>query len=96
MPIKKRWSTLTADRIRRNVPERTGIYELRAGGDTVFIGRARNLRRELLTHLADEEADGFRYELVDFLGNPERRHRRHFDNYVRRHDRLPAWMTARP
>lgn len=96
MPIRKRWSDLTPDRVGRSVPARTGVYELRSDDELVFIGRARNLQRELLEHAAEEEADGYRYELVDFLGNPEKRHRKHVDNFVRRHDRFPAWMTVRP
>lgn len=96
MPIKKRWSETVVDRIRRNVPARTGVYELREDGELVYIGRARNLRNRLVAHAVDDGPDAYRYEIVDFLGNPEKRHRKHYDRFMEGRRTRPAWMDGRP
>lgn len=95
MPIRKRWSDATEERIRANAPRRTGVYELRVDDEVVEIGRARNLRGTLLKRLADEPTQ-YRFQVVPFLASTERCHRNHVDRYLEQEGELPAWMDSRP
>lgn len=92
MPIGKKWSTATASHVKRNVPERGGVYELKSFGELVYIGKASNLRSRPLEHLRARNPNGYRFEVASGLfTSPKRLENKHLDGYENRHGGLPQW-----
>lgn len=96
MPIPKKWSRASKQRIARDVPESSGVYELKAFGKLVYVGKASNLRSRLLTHLRDRNPNYYRYETVGFLGSPSRLEGKHLRAYGSTEEEMPPWNQRVP
>ena len=82
MPIPKKWSRATKDQIVRTVPEKGGVYELKAFGELVYIEKAdHNLRGRLLDHVRERDPNSFRFETAGFFQSPSRMERKHLVAY---------------
>lgn len=92
MPIGKKWSKATASHIKKNVPEKGGVYELRSFGELVYIGKASNLRNRLLLHNRDRSPNYYRYTVArGWFTSPKDYEDKHLTQYERKHGKLPRW-----
>lgn len=97
MPVSKNWSKATQSHVKKNVPSKPGIYELKSFGELVYIGSSDDLRDRLLTHLSERSPNYYRYETVTgILSDPEDREQEAYDNYVDNHGTSPRWNDRRP
>lgn len=96
MPISKKWSKAKENSVRRNVPERGGVYELKAFGKLVYIGRASNLRSRLLTHLRKRNPNYYRYETAGFFSSPSSLESKHLEAYGSTKSEMPPWNEQAP
>ena len=96
MPIAKRWSRATKSNILSKVPEERGIYELKSFGEVVYVGRTKNLRRRLLSHLTDRNPNYYRYEELGFGADDEAIVGEHYERLVGRLGRPPQWNDGDP
>lgn len=100
MPINKNWQSSTKDRIQSRVPEKPGVYELRAFGEFVYIGSSDNLQRRLLEHEEERNPNEFRFKSMGFfdqlVSSPVNLEREHFDRYVEKYGEPPRWNQKRP
>lgn len=96
MPIKKRWSRASAEQIKANVPTKGGVYELKAFGELVYIGKASNLERRLLEHLDQRGPNYFRFETAGFLQRPSKMEQSHISAYGNRKAEMPPWNERDP
>ncbi len=93
MPIGKKYSTASEEKIKKDVPESGGVYELGSFGDTVYIGKANNLRRRLLEHYREKNPNKFRYKKTGFFSSPKRMEDKHLTRYGDTDDELPPWNS---
>ncbi len=95
MPIHdKQWSDATKYHIKKNVPEKAGVYELRSFGELKYIGKAKNLRRRLREHLNDTNPNKYRFEIVTgFFSSAKSREDELLDWYEDKHGELPPWNS---
>jgi len=96
MPIDKNWSTFSEEKIKDLAPNRSGVYELQAGGYLVYIGSTKDLERRLLEHLQTKNAQKFRCKQVDKglfgLGSGHvKAENEHLSRFEDNKDRLPSW-----
>ena len=92
MPIpNKNWAKANRSYVKRNVPEKKGIYELQSGGYLVYIGKAKNLRRRILEHLREKNPAKYRYKTAGLLSSHHKMEDKHLDRFEEKHGRLPAW-----
>lgn len=91
MPIAKNWASATPSYIKENVPTRKGIYELQSGGHLVYIGKAENLRRRMLDHVAEKNPDKCRFKIAEIYPTPRRMESDELDTFEEKHGRLPSW-----
>ena len=91
MPISKRFSSASREKIKQDVPENGGIYELKSFGDLVYIGKAQNLRTRLLEHYRKRNPNKFRYKKAGFLQSPKSLEDKHLTQYGNSDDELPPW-----
>lgn len=97
MPIKKKWSRATKEQVVNSVPEKGGVYELKAFGELVYIGKAdSNLRSRLLDHVRQRSPNGFRFETAGFFSSPSRMERKHLTAYGSTDTELPSWNNRNP
>ena len=97
MPIRKNWSRATKKHISRNAPEKGGVYELRAFGDLVYVGKAdRNLKGRLLDHVRERSPNYYRYQTAGFLQNPNKMERQHLTRYGSTKQVMPSWNNRDP
>lgn len=96
MPIKKNWSKATTRHVTANVPEKGGLYELRAFGELVYIGKAQNLRQRLLDHLNKRNPNYYRYKTAGFLQRPSSLEKQHLDRYGNTRAEMPPWNKRDP
>lgn len=93
MPISGRFTKATEQKIKNEVPTKSGVYELKSFGNHVYTGKASNLRRRLLEHYRKKDPNGFRYETVGFFGSAKRLEDEHLTKYEKRHGKLPPWNS---
>lgn len=93
MPISKRFSSASKEKIRNSVPEKKGIYELKSFGKLVYIGKAKNLRTRLLSHYRDRKPNKFRYKKAGWLSSRKKMEDKHLTQYEEKHGELPPWNT---
>lgn len=96
MPISKNWSRAKAQHITTNVPEKKGVYELKAFGELVYIGRAQNLRDRLLTHLNERSPNYYRYKKAGLFQSPSRLEQQHLTAYGHTDAEMPPWNNRDP
>jgi len=96
MPIQKRWSKATVDRVEERAPVGKGVYELKSFGELVFVGHSRFLRRDLARVVERQTPNYFRVQSVEFPTEARRAARRHYDRFVETEGRRPRWNTERP
>jgi hypothetical protein len=96
MPIGKKWSKATNRHISSNAPTKGGVYELKAFGNLVYIGKANNLQRRLLEHLDKRDPNYYRYETAGFLTSPSSMERDHLDAYGHTTAEMPSWNNRDP
>lgn len=96
MPISKKWSRANNATIKRNVPSKAGVYELKAFGQVVYIGRASNLKTRLLQHLRERNPNYYRYETAGFFQSPRRMEAAHLTQYGRTRAVMPPWNNRDP
>lgn len=96
MPISKNWSRADAQHIKANAPTKGGVYELKAFGDLVYIGKASNLRRRLLEHLNQRNPNYYRFETAGFFQRPGRMERQHLEAYGSTESETPPWNQRVP
>lgn len=94
MPISKKWSKATAQNIRSNVPESGGVYELKAFGELVYIGKSKNLQSRLLEHLRSRDPNYYRYKKSGFLQSPSSMEQNQLDAYST--TEIPPWNDRDP
>lgn len=97
MPIRKNWSRATKKHISRNVPEKGGVYELRAFGELVYIGKAdRNLKSRLLDHVRSRNPNYYRFQTAGLLQRPSKMERQHLTRYDSSKEAMPPWNQRDP
>ena len=96
MPIQKRWSKATVDRVEQRAPVGKGVYELKSFGELVFVGYSRFLRRDLAGVVERQTPNYFRVQPVEFPAEARRVARRHYDRFVETEGRRPRWNAGRP
>lgn len=97
MPIKKRWSRATKKQVVQTVPEKGGVYELKAFGELVYVGKAdNNLRSRLLDHVRRRNPNGFRFNTSGFFGSPSKMERKHLTAYGSTDSETPPWNNRDP
>lgn len=96
MPIGKKWSQATAQHVKSNAPTESGIYELKAFGELVYIGKASNLRRRLYEHLNKRSPNFYRYETAGFLTSARSMEKDHLNRYGTTTTELPHWNDRDP
>lgn len=96
MPISKNWSRASAQHIKSSAPTKGGVYELKAFGQLVYIGKASNLRRRLLRHLNDRNPNYYRFETAGFFQSPESMERSHLEAYGSTKSKTPPWNQRVP
>lgn len=79
--------------IKGNVPEKSGVYELKNFGRFVYIGKAKNLKRRLLVHLNDKDPNYYRYETTSWLQSAKSLEDKHLTRYEDKYGRLPRWNS---
>lgn len=94
MPIEKAWNTATEERIKNEVPEKPGVYELGSSDQLLYIGKTDNLRQRLLEHIQNNGPDRFRYKAAGVLQDPTRIEKKHINKYQMKHGRLPSWNES--
>ena len=95
MPIRKPYTKATKAKVKDRVPEKAGVYELKAFGGLKYIGSSKNLQKRLRTHLS-KNPDGFRFETAGFFGNHRKMERKEYDSYVEQNGSAPDWNDKRP
>lgn len=96
MPISKKWSKATKHRIQSNVPDSSGVYELKAFGELVYVGKASNLQNRLLEHLRSRDPNYYRYETAGFLQSPSKMEQNHLTTYGNSQQEMPPWNNRDP
>jgi len=91
MPVSKKWSQATRAHIKRNVPEKKGIYELKCFGELKYIGKAKNLQRRLLEHNSDRDPNYYRFKKAGWLTSHSRLEDKHFTQYGSTDEEIPPW-----
>lgn len=91
MPINGRFTKASTDKIKRDVPKKGGVYELKAFGEHVYIGKADNLQRRILEHYSSSNIAGYRYETAGLFSSPKGLEDKHLTKSEERHGRLPKW-----
>jgi hypothetical protein len=94
MPIEKRWSKMTADKL-EDIPEEAGVYELSGFGSdrALYIGQTKNLRRRLRAHHQNFNPNQFRFQTAGVFDEPEELERLHMERYVEKNGEIPPWNT---
>ncbi|RDZ53388.1 hypothetical protein C5B91_20925, partial [Haloferax sp. Atlit-10N] len=67
------------------------MYELKAFGKLVYIGKASNLQRRLLEHLRERNPNYFRYQTAGFFQRPSSMEKNELTNFENNHGGFPAW-----
>lgn len=96
MPIGKKWSRASAQHVKSYAPTSGGVYELKAFGELVYIGKANNLRRRLLEHLNERSPNYYRFQKSSFLQSPSRLEKKHLAAYGSSDTEMPAWNNRDP
>lgn len=96
MPIGKKWSRASTQHIKSYASTKGGVYELKAFGDLVYIGKASNLRHRLLEHLNERSPNYYRYETASFFQSPSRLENQHLTAYSASEAEMPAWNNRDP
>ena len=96
MPINKKWSRASPRHVKSNAPTKGGVYELKAFGNLVYIGKASNLRRRLLEHLNERNPNYFRFKKAGFLKRPSSMEKEHFSGYGTTEEKIPPWNERDP
>lgn len=96
MPIPKNWSQGSKQHVQQNVPQKGGVYELRAFGELAYIGKASNLQRRLLTHLSERNPNYYRFETAGFLTRPAKMEKTHLNRYGQSQSEMPPWNSHDP
>lgn len=94
MPINGRFAKATGENIKEQVPEKSGVYELKSFGNFVYIGKANNLQRRILEHNRKKDPNGFRYETAGLFKSAKSLEDKHLDRYEEKNGKLPPWNTA--
>lgn len=101
MPIQKRWSKFTKEKI-SSVPEAEGVYELGdTKGEVVDIGsgdgeRGIKSRLENKKNTRPTTVKKFRYKLTSPSQDPKKEERKLGEAFERRHGRLPRLQKRLP
>lgn len=96
MPISKKWSRASSRHVKSNVPTRGGVYELKAFGELVYIGKANDLQRRLLEHLNERNPNYYRYKKAGFLTRPSSMEKEHLTKYGNGKSQIPPWNERDP
>lgn len=96
MPIAKKWSRATPGNIESHAPMSSGVYELKAFGKLVYVGRASNLQHRLLEHLNQRNPNYYRYETAGLFQRPSSMEAEHLEVYESKHGKLPPWNERAP
>jgi excinuclease UvrABC nuclease subunit len=72
------------------------VYELKAFGELVYIGRASNLRRRLLEHLGERNPNYYRYETAGLFQRPSSLEKHHLNAYGNSVTEMPPWNSRDP
>lgn len=96
MPIQKRWSKASVDRVEERAPVGKGVYELKSFGELVFVGYSRFLRRDLARAVERQTPNYFRFQTVEFPAEARRVARRHYDRFVETEGEPPRWNAQPP
>lgn len=94
MPLGTPWRTARRSDIEADVPARPGVYELKAFGELVYIGRADDLRTAIAEHVASKRPNGYRYDTATLLVTPRTLQRYHLERYEDRHGERPPWNRS--
>ena len=101
MPIQKRWSPFTLERL-SFVPNESGIYELGdIKGEIVYIGSgdsAHGVRGRLYYHKQNKpkSVKYFRFMLVSLFESPIEMKQKHCELFRERYGRLPKLQKRTP
>jgi hypothetical protein len=96
MSIKKNWSRADPKHINANVPTKGGVYELKAFGELVYIGKTSNLRRRLLEHLNERNPNYYRFKKAGFFQSPSSLESDHLEAYGSTQSETPSWNEQLP
>lgn len=89
MPISKKWSRATSRHVRENALPKSGVYELKAFGELVYVGHAKDLQERLLDHLRARNPKYYRYDTAGLFQRPSRMEQNHIEAYGRKGDEIP-------
>jgi predicted GIY-YIG superfamily endonuclease len=96
VPISKNWSRASTRHIEENAPTEGGVYELKTFGKLVYVGKASNLQRRLLTHLNERNPNYYRYKKAGFLQRPGSMEKEHLTAYGATDAEIPPWNDHDP
>lgn len=96
MPIGKKWSRANSRHVKSNAPTRGGVYELKAFGELVYVGKASNLRRRLLEHLNERSPNYYRFQTAGLLSRPSSMEKEQLTAYGNTTAETPPWNNRDP